>query len=97
MKKTFRRNLRMASHRYDEKEMERIDTLAEIDQQAFGKVVNSNAQIANKMVVNSISMGSGRQSSIGCSEVGTPTSSAYTHSKRTPSSTLFTKNSLKVQ
>ncbi|KAH3875189.1 hypothetical protein DPMN_038452 [Dreissena polymorpha] len=41
MKKTFRRNLRMASHRYDEEEMDRIDTLAEIDQKAFWKVVNS--------------------------------------------------------
>ncbi|KAH3869707.1 hypothetical protein DPMN_032877 [Dreissena polymorpha] len=41
IKKTFRRDLRMASHRYDEEEMERIDTLAEIDQKAFWKVVNS--------------------------------------------------------
>ena len=43
MKKTFRRNLREASHRYDEEEMVRIDTLAEIDQQAFWKVVNSKS------------------------------------------------------
>jgi len=41
MKKTFRRNLREASHRYDEAELERIDKLAEIDQQSFWKVVNS--------------------------------------------------------
>ncbi|KAH3715316.1 hypothetical protein DPMN_058022 [Dreissena polymorpha] len=35
MKKTIRRNLRMASHRYDEEKMERINTLAEIDKKAF--------------------------------------------------------------
>ncbi|KAH3849669.1 hypothetical protein DPMN_092072 [Dreissena polymorpha] len=79
MKKTFRRNLRMASHRYDEEEMDRIDTLAEIEKKLSGKLSTPNAQKANKMVANSISMGSGRQPSMGCSEVGTPTSSAYTH------------------